>query len=81
VAGLEDAAWRFDVEGQEVQCFLSGKHRLWHCGCDRFQRNLTRFREGFCPHVVVAIERAYAEGKLDPASVFSEISGDPQTFR
>jgi hypothetical protein len=38
-------------------------------------------REGFRPHIIVAIERAYREGKLDAASVFSEISGDARQFR
>jgi hypothetical protein len=58
----------FDVEGQEVRCFLSSGDRLWRCECERFKLNLERFKEGFCPHVIVAIERALTDGTFDPKS-------------
>jgi hypothetical protein len=48
----------FDIEGQEVRCYLSDGDRLWHCECERFQRTLAQYREGFCPHTAVAILRA-----------------------
>ena len=47
----------FDIEGQEVKCYESDGHRLWHCECAYFQRTLEQYREGFCPHTAVAIMR------------------------
>lgn len=56
---------RFDIEGQEVTCYQSGEDRLWHCECERFKLNLTRFSQGFCPHTAVAIMRAIQDGTID----------------
>lgn len=58
----------FDIEGQEVRCFVSGRDRLWHCECERFKLNLARFKEGFCPHVAVAMAHALADGVIEPQS-------------
>jgi hypothetical protein len=54
----------FDVEGQEVRCYLSDGDRLWHCECESFQRTLPQDGEGFCPHTAVAIMRALEDGSL-----------------
>jgi hypothetical protein len=56
---------RFDIEGQEVLCHVSGEERLWVCKCDHFQRTLTQHKQGFCPHTAVAIMRAMRDGSID----------------
>jgi hypothetical protein len=60
-----DKTYRFDVEGQEVVCHVTGGHRLWVCRCDYFQRTLSQRQEGFCPHTAVAMMRAMDEGTID----------------
>ena len=54
----------FDIEGQEVRCYELDGHRLWRCECPAFHRRLAKFSEGFCPHVVVAIERCIQDGSI-----------------
>ena len=66
------APLRFDIEGQEVECFLSGKERLWRCDCDRFKLNLTRFQQGFCPHVLLRIARALRDRVIDVDSLLPD---------
>lgn len=53
-----------DVEGQQVKCYVSDGHRLWQCPCAYFQRTLTQYGEGFCPHIAVAIMRTLGDGSL-----------------
>jgi hypothetical protein len=50
--------FRFDIEGQSVVCYQAGQDRLWRCECAEFQGTLAIYKEGFCPHIAVAIERA-----------------------
>ena len=54
----------FDIEGQKVLCYLSDGHRLWRCECAYFQRTLTQYGEGFCPHTALAIMRSIEDGSL-----------------
>jgi hypothetical protein len=54
----------FDIEGQPVVCYQSGADRLWRRECAYFQSMLATHNQGFCPHVVVAIERAFREGLI-----------------
>jgi hypothetical protein len=54
----------FDVEGQAVVCYQTAGDRLWRCGCAEFRRTLATYQQGFCPHVVVAIERALRDGVI-----------------
>jgi hypothetical protein len=54
----------FEIEGQTVRCLQSGQHRLWRCECDYFQRMLSKYSEGFCPHVAVAIGQAGQQGMI-----------------
>ena len=51
----------FDVEGQMVRCIELEDDRLWHCKCTPFRERLSRFEEGFCGHVAVAMMRHLAE--------------------
>ena len=61
----EPEVFRFDIEGQEVVCYQTGGDRLWRCQCERFQRNLQRFGEGFCPHTdAVAMMREMQDGTI-----------------
>jgi hypothetical protein len=52
----------FDIEGQEVKCYMSDGQRLWQCRCAHFERTLRQYGEGFCPHTAVAIMRALEDG-------------------
>jgi len=61
----DDRVLTFDIEGQPVVCYQTGGDRLWRCECAEFQRTLARYKEGFCAHVVVAIERALRDGVID----------------
>ena len=54
---------RFTIEGQEVLCYRANGDRLWHCGCIYFQRMLAKHHQGFCPHIVIAIQEATSEGR------------------
>jgi hypothetical protein len=54
----------FDIEGQDVKCHISDGQHLWQCPCAHFQRTLTQYGEGFCPHTAVAIMRALEDGSL-----------------
>jgi hypothetical protein len=56
---------RFDVEGQVVVCYQTGGDRLWRCECAEFQRTLASYKEGFCAHVVVAIQRALRDRVIE----------------
>lgn len=58
----------FDIEGQEVRCFTSGADRLLRCECEYFQRMLAK--QGFCPHVAAAIQRAMEEGGIDMGPLY-----------
>jgi hypothetical protein len=55
----------FDIEGQAVVCYQTGRDRLWGCECTYFQRTLATYQQGFCPHVAVAIERALRTAPSD----------------
>jgi hypothetical protein len=55
----------FDVEGQPVSCYQTGEDRLWRCECAHFQRTLATYKQGFCAHIVVAIERTLRDGVID----------------
>jgi len=60
--------FRFDIEGQSVTCYQTGEDRLWCCECAEFHRTLCTYKEGFCPHVAVAIERALRDRVKDYAA-------------
>jgi hypothetical protein len=61
----QGAVLTFNIEGQEVRCFQNDQDRLWRCECEYFQRTLTQYNQGFCPHVAVAIWRAAEDGFID----------------
>jgi hypothetical protein len=54
----------FDIEGPEVKCYMRGGDRLWYCPCAHFERTLTQYGEGFCPHTAAAIMGALEDGPL-----------------
>jgi hypothetical protein len=56
---------KFDIEGQLVTCYQTGVGRLWRCECPYFQRTLATYAQGFCSHVVVAIETALRDGVIE----------------
>jgi hypothetical protein len=60
-----DGVVTFDIEGQPVTCYQTGRDRLWRCECACFQRTLATYTEGYCPHIVVAIERAVRDRVID----------------
>ncbi len=60
----DDHVLTFDIEGQRVTCYRTGEDRLWRCECAEFQRALASYKEGFCPYVVLAIERALQDGVM-----------------
>lgn len=71
--GSTESVRTFDIEGQVVRCVESGGDRLWRCECEYFQRMLTKHGQGFCPHVVAAIDFAAnamitESNELDPTS-------------
>ena len=59
---------RFVIEGQEVLCYHANADRLWHCGCIYFQRMLARHKQGFCPHIAMAIQEAISKTCLKLSS-------------
>jgi hypothetical protein len=68
----EHAAMKFDIEGHLVRCFRSGKHRLWCCECAYFQRMLSKHREGFCDHIVVAMDQARKDDTISAAEFLAD---------
>jgi len=60
-----DKVLSFDIEGQPVRCYQTGRDRLWHCDCAYFERMLRAHGEGYCPHVVCAIQIGMRDGTLD----------------
>lgn len=63
---MSDAqVFTFDVEGQPVVCYQTGADLLWRCGCAHCQRTLATYKQGFCAHIVFAIERALLDGVID----------------
>lgn len=55
----------FVIDGQHVTCgFVSSDRREWHCDCAEFDRRARLYREGFCAHVVCAIEQAILHGQI-----------------
>ncbi len=59
---------RFTIEGQEVLCYQANGDRLWQCGCTYFQRMLAKHKQGFCPHIAIAIQAAASEGRIETRS-------------
>lgn len=56
----------FVIGDQRVTCrFVSPDRREWHCDCTEFARRAHLYREGFCAHVVCAIEQAVLQGQID----------------
>ena len=55
------------IEGHHVTCTHNDhQQRVWHCGCADYEHRLLKFKEGFCAHTVVAIQRALAAGDITP---------------
>jgi hypothetical protein len=50
------------------------QRRIWHCDCPKYERILKTYREGFCPHIVIAIQRARrsARPKTDCPCTYQE---------
>jgi len=38
--------------------------RVWHCGCADFDARRMKYGEGFCPHVVLAVEALIERSRL-----------------
>lgn len=56
----------FVIGDQRVTCrFVSPDRREWHCDCTEFARRARLYREGFCAHVVCAIEQVVLQGQID----------------
>lgn len=54
------------IDDQRVTCtYATPDRRKWHCGCAEFARRAGLYREGFCAHVVCAIEQAVRQGQID----------------
>jgi len=54
--------------------------RVWHCTCSDYERRLVRYGEGFCEHLVLAIERAIEVGRITlPADWLGRIAGRKPT--
>ena len=60
-----DGALTLEIDGAVVRCEPLGQGRRWHCDCAYFERMRVRYRQGFCPHVAVAIEQAALSGWID----------------
>ena len=76
----------FGMEEHTVSGFLvtctddpSG-NRVWHCNCAEYERQLLRFGESFCEHVVVAIERAHAVHTLTAARAYRALVASRALF-
>lgn len=55
----------YNIEGQRVVCGNDDKRRrTWHCSCEEYEERLAQQGQGYCPHVALAILRAYGEGHL-----------------
>ena len=53
---------KYFVNGHCVICARFDHHpRIWTCDFSEFERRLHRYGEGFCEHVVAAIESAIRE--------------------
>lgn len=64
----------FAIADQHVTCrFVSPDRREWHCDCAEFARRAGLYREGFCAHMVCAIQQAVQDGQIDvsPIPLFS----------
>jgi hypothetical protein len=77
---LDSWVSEFNIEGRPVRCHESDGHRLWRCECAYFQRTLAIYQQGFCPHVVVAIERAM-RGTVSPSSMPTTSRDGDDSFR
>lgn len=57
------------IDHQRVTCtYVAPNRRKWHCGCADFARRAELYREGFCAHVVCAIEQAVQQGQIELSS-------------
>jgi hypothetical protein len=57
------------MEGHRVTCTrfdLGG--RISHRDCTAFERRMLKHGEGFCEHLVLAIECAIDEGRITPTA-------------
>ena len=52
---------RFTIQGQEVLCNQANGERLWQCGCVYFQKMLAKHKQGFCPHIAMALREAISD--------------------
>lgn len=52
----DEKVFKFEIERHPVVCYQTDSDRRWRCGCAYFQRTVAIYKEGFCPHVAVAIE-------------------------
>lgn len=63
------------IDHQRVTCtYVAPDRREWHCSCAEFARRANRYREGFCAHVVCAIEQAVLQGQIEVSPV--QLSAD-----
>lgn len=54
------------IEGHHVTCTQDDQgRRVWHCTCSDYDRRLRQYGEGFCEHVVLAIERSCTAGGIE----------------
>ena len=51
------------VEGQRVT-YTEVDQRRWHCDCPESNRQLVKYGEGFCEHLVPAISREHGREHL-----------------
>jgi predicted nucleic acid-binding Zn finger protein len=64
----------YSVHNQRVTCrHDTSNHRKWHCDCPDFARRAETYGDGFCAHVVCAIQAALARGDIEIAFPAPEV--------
>lgn len=67
----------FLIDHQRVTCtYSTPDRRTWVCDCAEYARRAALYREGFCSHVVCAIEQALQQGRIElsPSQFFVDRS-------
>ena len=50
----------YAIDSHHVTC-TEGEQRRWYCDCSDYEQRLAKYGEGFCEHLVHAIEAMQAD--------------------
>lgn len=67
---MASSTLEFLIDQQHMTCTYSApERRTWVCDCIQFSRRAERYGDGFCAHVVCAIEQAVQQGQIELGAV------------